>query len=118
MGKKVEYKQELKKESNGSTPLDLVDVKVPDGYKRTIQHLSLEDETTGFTEARVGYLRNNTYHWWVEEETPQAGVLYWMRDAKVLEAGDVLVVRFTGTTSLDKLAVYVDGFTEKVVEPP
>ena len=116
MGKKVEYKQELKKTSDETTPLDVVDVKVPRGYKRTIQHLSLEDEDTGFTEARVGYLRDGTYHWWVEQETPQAGVLYWMRDLKVLEAGDVLVVRFTGTTDLDKLAVYVDGFTEKVAE--
>lgn len=114
MGNKVEYKRELKKTSDATTPLDIVDVKVPLGYKRTIQHLSLEDETTGFTEARVGYLRDTTYHWWMEQETPQAGVLYWMNDPKVLEEKDILVVRFTGTTNLDKLAVYVDGFTEKV----
>lgn len=114
MGKKVEYKRELKKTSDATTPLDIVDVKVPRGYKRTIQHVSAEDETLGCTELRIGYLRDTTYHWWVEQETPQAGVLYWMRDAKVLEAGDILVIRFTGTTNNDVLAAYVDGFTEKV----
>lgn len=114
MGRKVEYKRELKKTSDGSATVDVVDVKVPMGYKRTIQHVSVEDETHDFTELRIGYLRNTTYHWWVEQETPQAAVLYWMRDARVLEANDVLVIRFTGTTNLDKLAAYVDGFTERV----
>lgn len=114
MGKKVEYKRELKKTSDGSATLDIVDVKVPSGYKRTIQHVSVEDETSDFTELRIGYLRDDTYHWWVEEENPVAARLYWMRDARVLEQNDVLVIRFTETEDDDVLAAYVDGFTEKV----
>ncbi|TKJ25408.1 MAG: hypothetical protein CEE41_04450 [Hadesarchaea archaeon B3_Hades] len=113
MGKKVEYKRELKKVSDGSANVDVVDEEVPPGYKRTIQHLSLEDETTGFTGVRIGYLRRGTYHWWVEEKAPAAATLYWMPYPKVLEEDDVLVIRFTGTSNLDALAVYLDGFTEK-----
>lgn len=115
MGKKVEYKRELKKAGVTGETVDMVDVKVPPGYKRTIQHVSVEDETNDFTELRIGYLKNSTYHWWVEEENPKAAQLYWMRDPRVLEAGAILVIRFTGTTTADALAAYVDGFTEKMV---
>ena len=115
MGKKAEYKQDGKKTSDATTPLDIELDEVEDGYKRTIQHVSLEDEDTGFTEARIGYKnRNDVYHWWVAQETPQAGVLYWMDRAKVLLGGHTLVLRFVGTTNLDVLAYAVDGFTEKV----
>ena len=113
MGKKVEYKRELKKTGDTDATVDMVDVKVPSGYKRTIQHVSVEDETNDFTELRIGYLRNGTYHWWVEEEDPVAARLYWMRDPRVIQGGDVLVIRFTGTTDDDVLAAYIDGFTEK-----
>ena len=114
MGKKVEYKQDLKKDSTGQAYEDLVDVKVPSGYKRTFQNISVEDETSDYTSMRIGYLRKGSAHWWVEEESPKAGRLYWMRDSKVLEGGDVLLIRLWGTTSGNKLAAYVDGFTERV----
>jgi len=115
MGKKAEYKQEGKKTSDATTPLDIELDEVEDGYKRTIQHVSLEDEDTGFTEARIGYVnRDGRYHWWVSQQSPQAGVLYYMDRAKVLLAGHTLVIRFTGTTNGDVLAFAVDGFTEKV----
>ena len=114
MGKKVEYKQDLKKDSTGQAYEDLVDVKVPSGYKRTFQHISVEDETSAYDLVRIGYLKTGGAHWWVEEENPGAGRLYWMRDAKVLRDGDVLLLRLWGTSSGDKLAAYVDGFTERV----
>lgn len=116
MGSKVEYKQNLKGVGDDSADVDVVDVKVPLGYKRTIQHLSVEDETSGCTQFRVGYNRNGTLHWWMEQESPQAGVLYWMNDTKILQGGDILTVRFEDTENDDVLAVYVDGFTEKVAE--
>ncbi len=115
MGHKVEYKQNLKGIGDDSQDVDVVDVKVPLGYKRTIQHLSVEDETSGCTQIRIGYNRNGEMHWWVEQETPQAGVLYWMNNLKVLQGDDVLTIRFEDTENNDVLAVYVDGFTEKIL---
>lgn len=115
MGKKVEYKKEIKEASDGSTDVDIELNEVPLGYKRTIQHIAAEDETTAFTELRIGYKnRFDRYHWWGGQKTPQAGTLYWMDESKVLQELDVLVIRFTGTTNLDALAAYIDGFTEKV----
>jgi len=117
MGQKSEYKREVKEISDGSTNVDIELQAVPNGYKRTLQHISCEDETTGLTEIRIGYkTRFDRYHWWIEQETPQAGVLYWTDQLKVIQEGDRLVIRFTGSTDADILAAYVDGFTEKVSE--
>ena len=67
MGKKSEYKQEVKEISDESTNVDIEFQSVPLGYKRTIQHISAEDETTNFSELRIGYLTQfGRYHWWVE----------------------------------------------------
>ena len=115
MGKKSEYKQEVKEISDGSAVVDVELPAVPNGYKRTLQNISVEDETTGLTKIRIGYVTQfDRYHWWIEQDSPQAGVLYWTDRLKVLQAGDRLVVRFTGSTNEDILAVYVDGYTEKV----
>ena len=117
MGKKFEYKVETKEISDGSANVDIELPAVPNGYKRTIQHISTEDETTDFTELRIGYkTRFDVYHWWEEEKSPGAATLYWMNDLKVIQEGDKLVIRFTGTTDADILAAYIDGFTEKVRE--
>ena len=117
MGKKSEYKQEVKETSDGSTNVDIELPAVETGFKRTIQHISVEDETNDFTELRIGYITQfDRRHWWVEEKTPEAATLYWMNDSKVIQAGDRLVIRFKGTTNADVLAAYIDGFTEKVGE--
>lgn len=115
MGKKFEYRREAKETSDESTNVDIELPAVPNGYKRTIQNLSAEDETSDFTELRVGYkTRFDVYHWWIEEEALVAARLYWMDKEKRLLAGDKLVVRFTGTSNEDVIAAYVDGFDERV----
>ena len=115
MGKKSEYKREVKETSDASTNVDIELDAVPNGYKRTIQHISCENETAAYTYLRLGYKNMfDRYHWWVEQKTPALGTLYWMRDSKVLQEGDILVIRFNGTALGNVLAAYVDGFTEVV----
>jgi len=115
MGKKVEYKREVHEVSDETTPWDIEFQAVRQGFKLTVQHISAEDEDTDFTEIKIGYKTEfDEYHWWVEEVSPKAGRLYWMSDPKVLQGGDVLIVRFVGTTDDDDLYVYVDGFEEKM----
>ena len=117
MGQKSEYKQEAKEKSDGSTNVDIEFSAVSNGYKRTLQNISCEDETSGVTYLRIGYITQfGVEHWWVEQKTPQAGVLYWISDLKVIQAGDKLVIRFNGSSNNDILAAYVDGYTEKVGE--
>ena len=117
MGKKFEYRREASEISDGSTNVDIEFPAVKDGYKRTLQNLSAEDETSDFTELRIGYITQfDVRHWWIEEEALVAARLYWMDKEKRLLEGDKLVIRFTGTTDKDVLAAYVDGFDEKVGE--
>lgn len=114
MGKKVEYKKETEETSDGSDNVDIELPAVDPGYKRTIQHIAAENETTDFTELRIGYVKDDRRHWWVEEKNPEAATLYWTSDSKVLTERMKLVIRFTGTTDEDKLAAYIDGYTEKM----
>jgi len=115
MGQKSEFKRETKETSDGTDPTDIVFEPVPNGYKRTIQHLSAENETANYTYLRFGYITEfGVEHWWVEQKSPEDGTLYWMSDLKVLQAGDQLVVRFAGPHANDILAAYVDGFTESL----
>ena len=117
MGKKFEYRKEAKEISDESTNVDIEFPPVDDGDKRTIQNLSAENETSDFTELRIGYITQfGVRHWWIEEESLVAARLYWMQKDKRLMGGDRLVVRFTGTVDGDILAAYVDGFTEEVGE--
>ena len=117
MGKKSEYKREVKETSDGSTNVDIELEEIPNGYKRTIQHIAVEDETSAYDYLRIGYKSEyGVYHWWVEEKSPAAATLYWMSDPKILQEDDRLVIRFNGTEDGDVLAAYIDGFTEKVGE--
>jgi len=114
MGKKVEYKREVHEVSDATTPWDIELKPVREDYKLTVQHISVEDEDTDFTEIKIGYkTERGVYHWWVEEYSPKAGRLYWMHETQVLTEGMILVVRFVGTSDGDDLYVYVDGFEEK-----
>lgn len=115
MGKKSEYKREVKETSDGSTNVDIELEEVPNGYKRTIQHISCENETSAFDRLRIGYKTEfDRYHWWVEQKDPEEATLYWMSDEKTIQEDDRLVIRFNGTENGDILAAYIDGYTEKV----
>lgn len=113
MGKKVEYKRERTDASDGEANYDVELDTVRNKWKLTLQHISAEDETNDFTELKLGYkTREGREHWWVEEIDPKAGRLYWMSYSKVLQAGDVPIIRFTGTTIGDVIKTYVDGYEE------
>lgn len=115
MGHKVEWKFRDKPVSDGSTNIDVKSDAVRYGWKRTIQRVAIEDETTACTEVRLGFIdKMDRISWLAEQESNQAGVLYWTKDLVVLTEGQSLIVRFTGSTSADKLAVYATGFDEAV----
>lgn len=115
MGHKVEWKFRDKPVSNGDTNIDIKSDAVRYGWKRTIQRVAFENETTGDTEVRVGFIdKMDQISWLAEQETNQAGVLYWTKDLVVLTEGQSLIVRFTDSSSSDVLAVYATGFDEVV----
>jgi len=115
MGKKVEWKFNSEQISDATTNIDIKSDAVRHGWKRTIQRVAVEDETTACTEIRLGYIdKMELIAWLAEQETPQAGVLYWVKDLVVLTEGQQLIVRFTGSSSPDALNVYATGFEEEV----
>lgn len=115
MGKKVEWRWRRKHTSDGTTALDIESKVVQIGWKRTIQRVAVEDETTAYTDVRIGYIdRGDRIGWYCEQDSPQAAVLYWMKDPVVLQEGDRLLVRLTGTTDEDVLGIYAYGYEEKV----
>ncbi|MBA7605820.1 hypothetical protein ES703_12955 [subsurface metagenome] len=112
---KVDWKFRRKHLSDGTTPLDIKSGEVRRGWKRTVQRVSVEDETTGCTEIRIGYINDHgVISWYSEQWTPQAGVLYWVKDTVVLQVGYSLLVRFIGSRDGDTLGVYAYGYEEEV----
>lgn len=115
MGKKVEWKYRVRHVSDATANIDLKTSPVKHGWKRTVQRVVFENETTADTEVRIGLLdEKNQVWWWAEQETNQADVLYWTNDSLVLEARWRLFVRFTDSSSSDVLAVYAYGYEEEV----
>lgn len=102
--------------SDGSTNVDMTYPRdpVPSGELITLTSISWEDQTTAFTKARVGITYggdNNSFFW--EELNPEAAQLYWVDQEKVhLRPGTKLIVRFTGTTTGDKLVLSVKGYKQ------
>ncbi|MBA7696062.1 hypothetical protein ES703_104704 [subsurface metagenome] len=114
MGKKVEWRYRERRTSGGSANEDIKTSPVQHGWKRTIQRIVVENETTADTEIRIGIIDQMRRIWWIaEQESNQAGVLYWINDIVVLQAQDMLLVRFTDSTENDVLGVYAYGFEEK-----
>ena len=96
-------------QSTGATNEDLELHRVPPGQRWRLHHVAAEDETTAFTSLRLGIKRGTTFLPLEEQISPAVDTLYSSQDPWYLEAGNVLVARFNGTTSGDKLHLYVNG---------
>jgi len=110
MGKRYHYRKRLKKVSGGATDEDVKDDPVKPGRIHVIQHVSMCDEDNAFTKLKLGIQRHGYVHWKFNEDYPAAD--QWIEFDKELwlHEGEVLLARFTGTTSGDKLLVHVDGY--------
>ena len=98
------------KASGGLANEDVDLDRVPEGEVWVLDHVAAEDETTAFTEIRVGILRAGTFVPLEDQESPAAGVLYTIPDPIRLAAGERLRARFVGSTSADVLKVYANGY--------
>jgi len=82
---------------------------VPQGEYWRIEHAATEDLTTASTEVRIGIVRSSVFVPLQEQEAPSAARLYWADRPIHLSTGDRLRARWTGTTSGDRLRLYVNG---------
>lgn len=96
--------------SGGATNEEITIGPVPPGRLWVITNLSLEDETTAYTSARMIMTGLGEEHMLIEGVTLSAAVLYWADTSLYIPEGRSLMFRFVGTTSADILKAYVTGF--------
>ena len=82
---------------------------VPEGLIWELFHVAVEDETTAFTKVRVGIGQANDFRPLEEQDPGVAAELYTAHDTIMVPEGKFLRAEFTGTTSGDKLALYMNG---------
>ena len=97
------------KKSAANTNEDIDLGPVPEGLTWIIRHAAVEDETTAFTSVRVGVATADSFRPIEEHVGGVAGELYTVPDTIYVPTGKFLRARFVGTTSGDKLALYVNG---------
>ena len=109
---KIPYTRHIKGISNGDAIFYLQDNPVPTGTWLCVQHITVENETTYFDLIRVGQgLKVTDVHWWEDAPVPAAGVLYEFEELFFVQELQNVIVRFDGTTDLDRLNVWIDGYT-------
>ena len=99
-----------KVKSGGASNEDVELGPVPKGLTWVINHVAVEDETTAFTSVRVGVAQANDFRPIEEHIGGVAGELYTVPEPIYVPEGKFLRARFVGTTSGDKLAVYINGY--------
>ena len=103
-----------KKAKSGGAATEVVELgPVPEGLMWVLNHVAVEDETTAFTSVRVGVGQANDFRPLEEHIGGVAGELYTVPEPIYVPEGKFLQARFVGTTSADKLAVYINGRQER-----
>lgn len=92
------------------------DDRVKPGYEHIITRVALENQTTAFTQFRLGVWDGANYQLSEEQKTPAAATLYWTTDPIYLSEGENLRIELKGCTSGDVVMVYIDGFFRKLSE--
>ncbi len=114
---KIPYIRHLKAVSEGDAIMYMLDNTILSGMWLAVQHITVEDETTNFDLIRVGQGKDEFHvHWWEDRPVPAAGVLYEFEELFFVPELNRVIVRLDGTTELDRLNVWIDGYTwEKVI---
>lgn len=110
---KVDYKDPLYDESDGSTNYDLRCDPVRKGERIVLQRVAAIDETTAYTSLKLGVGGHGEPYWYAEEKSPAVNEWYWDDQEIHLIEGEFLVARFNGTTTSDKLRLHLFGYREE-----
>ncbi len=106
----IEPLDDSKKAKSGGAATEDVELgPVPEGVTWVLNHVAVEDETTAFTSVRVGVGQANDFRPVEEHIGGVAGELYTVPEPIYVPEGKFLRAQFVGTTSGDKLAVYING---------
>ena len=101
--------------SAAEATLNINDELIKSGFIAGIMRVAVENETSDYTRLRIGVVSGNIFHPHEEEENPNANTLYWMSEEFYIGQGENLRIELTGTTSSDRINVYIAGYTARVV---
>ena len=101
------------KKSLGNTNEDVDLSPVPAGEFWELEHVSAENLTSDFTVLRLGVARGVGFVPLEEDVSVAANELVWNDHPIYLRELETLRVRFTGTTSGDRLQVNINGLRHK-----
>jgi hypothetical protein len=102
--------------SAGAATEYIDDEEVKPGYVHIVTRVSLENETSAFTQFRLGVWDGTNFQISEEQKYPAASTVYWTADPIHLSEGENLRVELKGCTSGDKIRVYIDSFVRKLSE--
>jgi len=114
---KIPYSKPLRAVSNGDALIYMMDNPMGSNTWLFVQHIAVEDITTNFDNIRIGRGRDQyDVFWWEDTPVPAAGVVYNFDEMFFVPPENRVIVRLDGTTALDVLRVWIDGYTtEKVI---
>lgn len=90
------------------------DETVKPGDMHIITRIAIENETTAFTQFRIGVYDGANYQLSEEQKAPAAATLYWTTDPIYLSESENLRIELKGCTSGDKVRAYIDSFIRRV----
>jgi hypothetical protein len=103
------YREFFQKKSGGAAYDDLETPPLKENQFLIVDHVSVENETTAYTNLRVGIKSGTTFTPLLEEKTPAAGEVVWTDEELKITEHERFCCRLTGCTSGDVLKATIQG---------
>jgi len=103
------YREILRRVSGSAAYIDLETPPLKAGEYLEVSHISVEDQTTAYTNLRIGIKSVGEFIPVEEEKVPAAGEVYWSKNPMVFYEHERVCCRLTGCTSGDVLQAVIMG---------
>ncbi len=110
------YREYIQKKSGGATYDDLETPPLKENTSLTIDHVSVENETTAYTNLRIGIKEGPIFTPLEEEKSPAAAEIYWTKSELKFVEHERVCCRLTGCTSGDALKATIQGKLYQLTE--
>lgn len=109
---KIPYLRTLVAECDNAATFFILDNPIPSGSYLFVQHISIEDRTSGADAVRFGRgTDENAPHWWEEQLTLVVNVIRWMeKEQHIVPEGQRVILRVDGATLGDRIFVEIEGY--------
>jgi len=111
------FRRRITKLSDNATLLLIYSNPVESGHMQAITRIVVENETSEYDTLRIGVVAGDVFYPLEEELAPVDDQLYTCHDTIYLSEGETLLVTLAGTTLLDRINVYVEGFEGRKHNP-